>query len=706
MLAASAASYGGMLKVFPWGLGLGGGDVKSGHTSPGQARPLESHTAQAPALNKMKRKRQGSRGSSRCESPSQSAQPPRKKQELAPRPTEQANPSVSMQTQLHCTPPSTPSTPTQVLGAVQPQPPPQQVELPQPDLPRVFHQNHTSSMDKSQQTTRMIKPPTDGQLKDTVEMQFGLEILLKHRELRLIDQEIAKCQVALEQIRRCSIIPYPALMSDPRSMLDVATGSGPSHGTNASHAAPWGVTNGPYTRHYQKFLITDQAFGDHIEDLSLDSPNLRHYPDREGRTSRALPGAGSSKSRVQRGSMRGAGALQALPHGYSEVKQEKGPMIVKRASDNKMVKLVCLHCRREDFNSAQGFINHCRIAHQQSFASHEAAAAACGEVMDGVEIADSKGEAAAAVSVGAGQVHPLIRTAQLPSANATPRRKKQSSGFTPKTARPTLNTDSGPSTPRVQFPPTLTSTSENPFRPSPLTPHLSALVSKSGIGGDLAGLVIEAKTKAVVEDDPDAEENTEAEEIPETPQEHTGRPQTAGSRLPARSELANGSIQNSTSKAPKVLTRPLQQYSSPHFINPGLSSTLRTSTPYSFPSVRHHSTKPNSPTSMELDNSPPSLNLSPHTVESHPAPSLVSDDGEYDNAHSEDEVPSSAHISDEEDLHVRVEDHEHRHSIGDEAGGSSSGGEVPVPKQHHGTVSSRGIATPGRRRGGTGGRGN
>ena len=46
-------------------------------------------------------------------------------------------------------------------------------------------------------------------VRDTVTGQLSLEILLKHNELRLIDQEIAKCQVALEQLRRCAEIPYP-----------------------------------------------------------------------------------------------------------------------------------------------------------------------------------------------------------------------------------------------------------------------------------------------------------------------------------------------------------------------------------------------------------------------------------------------------------------------------------------------------------------
>lgn len=106
-------------------------------------------------------------------------------------------------------------------------------------------------------------------------------------------------------------------------------------------------------------------------------------------------------------------------------------------------------------------------------------------------------------------------------------------------------------------------------------------------------------------------------------------------------------------------------------------------------------------TPADSDHSPPSLNLSPQTTESHLAPSLVSDDGDYDNLHSEDEVPSSAHISDEEDLQIHVEDHEHRHSVGDEVSASSTAADVPVPKEHHGPVASRGTGT-GRRRGNDG----
>jgi len=45
-------------------------------------------------------------------------------------------------------------------------------------------------------------------------------------------------------------------------------------------------------------------------------------------------------------------------------------------------RLECGTCHRSNFSSAQGFINHCRIAHQTEYASHDAAADACGKEVD------------------------------------------------------------------------------------------------------------------------------------------------------------------------------------------------------------------------------------------------------------------------------------------------------------------------------------
>jgi ADA HAT complex component 1 len=46
-------------------------------------------------------------------------------------------------------------------------------------------------------------------LQQIIDNEFNMAMLMKHNELRLIEQELAKCQVALEQLRRCELRPYP-----------------------------------------------------------------------------------------------------------------------------------------------------------------------------------------------------------------------------------------------------------------------------------------------------------------------------------------------------------------------------------------------------------------------------------------------------------------------------------------------------------------
>lgn len=55
---------------------------------------------------------------------------------------------------------------------------------------------------------------------------------------------------------------------------------------------------------------------------------------------------------------------------------------VCRTSDGKMVKLVCLDCRRSNFHGAKGFFLHCHFAHSQQFPTPDAAIEASGEEVD------------------------------------------------------------------------------------------------------------------------------------------------------------------------------------------------------------------------------------------------------------------------------------------------------------------------------------
>lgn len=488
-------------------------------------------------------------------------------------------------------------------------------------------------------------------LREAIEAQYGLEILLKHRELRLIDQEFAKCQIALEQLRRCQISPYPASSSTFEDMQAASTGSGAAYDNRAPHAPPWGIANGPYTRHYERWLIPDSAFDDSVAD-HVQTPlfGVDFVQERATRGSKAEKGIVAGKSRSQRGS-HGA-RLKALPHGYPEPKEEKGPMIVKRSSDGKVVKLVCLDCRRSNFNSAQGFINHCRIAHSRQFLSHDAAIEASGEEVD-VDIEGSLGETSGSqASTSAGLVHPLIRSALARTTPATPfsRRKKSLSAAAPHSQPPTaISSVQATSTPyRTSF--GMSEHRKNdlvPFNPSPQTPHLSALFARIGRGGDLNEMVEQAKTSPEIDlslssDEEDEQEEVSPTKLPSASQSRSTRGVVQGGYLPA-----------GATKFPTPLERSPNQ--------PDIPSTSYSASPlpsmnghYSYQSP-YHSRSHHQDHDMPVHDNASPLNLSPHTNESHTAPSLVSDDGDYENTHSESETPSSGEADDDEDHYIHAE---------------------------------------------------
>lgn len=538
-------------------------------------------------------------------------------------------------------------------------------------------------------------------LQQAIESQFSLEILLKHKELRLIDQEIAKCQTALEQLRRCRVISFPASSSSVQSMQAVSKGEGPAlEPTMGSRQAlqppPWGVVEGPYSRHYAKWLLPDPMFdGAQVEEPRIQRRAGKKVPDRATRGSKADK-ATTTKSRSQRGST--SSRLHALPAGYPEPKEEKGPMIVKRSTDGQMVKLVCLDCRRENFNSAQGFINHCRIAHSRGFASHDAAALACGEEVEYTELGAVMTDPNGGGIASAGLVHPLIRSAlNAKSAPPTPitltSKRKQSppksgtSSHTMDNHAHSFHSESSTKTNTLSLQPAL----ELPLVPSPATPHLSSLFAKMGRGGDLNEMVREATTKTEILSDAASENEDEdkpSDVVMEDVQPHSHKTTTfnppgvlRGGRLPARATMSPAPLDRPTSsKGPERRSRkpgflntiiPRHTYSSPYADSLTLSDSHVEGKHLDAP-VGHHP-----PDNNLLLSASPTLNLSPNTIESNPAPSLVSDDGDYEDPHSESDAPSSA-VGNEDEvgyLDIEVED--------EEVGGASVDPELATAAKAH-----------------------
>ncbi|KAJ5689692.1 hypothetical protein N7462_004084 [Penicillium macrosclerotiorum] len=512
--------------------------------------------------------------------------------------------------------------------------------------------------------------PDINRLRDTITAQLSLEVLLKHNELRLIDQEIAKCQVALEQLRRCAEIPYPGSAVAGVS-ANMSAGTGPSvlppgNGPAPVSPAPWGVTEGPYSRHYARWLLPDPRFdGGEMESGFSSATGL---PLAEGRSTRGNPVdfsvlAGKRTSRGNLGSK-----LQSLPSGYPVVKEKSGPMLIRRKSDQVLVKLICLDCRRDNFSSTQGFINHCRIAHNRNFASHDAAAMASGEPVEvddagavvGTITSTSRSESTPGSVSTPGAVHPLIRAPLLPPpSNGLPTPSKDA--VTPRKPSQTPQPMAAATPPATvqhhQEPcrrPVSAKPAPNPsFLASPATPHLSALMRERGLGLNMTKLVEEVKTpvdlSGLSDDESDGDESSRPSM--EASQEPS---QSGAARQPMRMPTVQAAMQRSESR--KGLDRghdlpdltPSRQ--PPHhpqsFLD--LASLSGTAHPLS------------GAISREGDGLDHSANLSPHTIESNQAPSLVSDDEDDYEAASDSDSPSSSEAGeqDEEFRHIQVEDDE------------------------------------------------
>ncbi|KAH7389723.1 hypothetical protein DE146DRAFT_175488 [Phaeosphaeria sp. MPI-PUGE-AT-0046c] len=438
-----------------------------------------------------------------------------------------------------------------------------------------------------------------------IEAQIDMEILLKHNELRLIEQELAKCQVALEQLRRCSLIPFPGTEGLSENLsLGAGASLQPQAGYTApQYAAPWGVTDGPYTRHYAKWLISDAKF-DSISERALAQQAHGYFGVGEGRTTRGSFGDYSSSNRG-RTSRTSTGMLKIPALGETPAPAPKiDPLLHKRSTDGQWVRLYCASCAHSNFSNTQGFLNHCRIKHNQVFKSHDQAAIACGVPVDvnesgqpvtATEPVSTPAAATPSVSFPVpstpGMVHPLA-TRAVPVAQAKDVYRDPSA------------------TPRAESTRITPASLKKPGVPA----YLQSQLLNAGFTGDFKSLVETARAKVDLDaidisDDDFADGST----LP-TPTA-TEPPQLA--RLPV-----NGSSAASGSKAPPA--------------RPGSKKGTAPSharLPLSFPSPIQ------SEVGHDLLNSP--VDLSPNTVESNPG--LVSDhddddDEDADDAHSQHDL--------------------------------------------------------------------
>ncbi|KAK9493822.1 hypothetical protein V1508DRAFT_414410 [Lipomyces doorenjongii] len=181
---------------------------------------------------------------------------------------------------------------------------------------------------------------------DVIRRQFDLEILLKHRELTCIEDEIAKVHIMMVQLRRCA----GKTVNDQDEPDDFA-------------------------KHYAQYLLPDRRYSEGARPDQYKSPDgvspTSTAPDSLDATgmqprSRSIPT--SNRMHLPQYSANGTVGGNPPPEGC-----------IYRRPDGILVRLVCKDCSRITFGSAQGFINHCRISHGREFTSHDNAAQCCGE---------------------------------------------------------------------------------------------------------------------------------------------------------------------------------------------------------------------------------------------------------------------------------------------------------------------------------------
>ncbi|CAH2355343.1 hypothetical protein CLIB1423_25S00166 [[Candida] railenensis] len=226
-------------------------------------------------------------------------------------------------------------------------------------------------------------------LKAIITNQLDLEIRLKHKELSLTEKEVGKCESQMITLRKFFKIPsnvnfdnepngfthkYSNLLSQalnvnyenisklssladllgPGAILGGAVGDGNriSYSASSSVSSMGGAGQG------DGFGSGEFTSGG---SLGGDDGDLPTHSYRTRSTTSSLRPSSSMSSRRQT-----YGCLY-------------------RRTDGIIVKLTCPTCLRSNFSSAQGFLNHSRIAHSKEYTSQDAAALQCGEILPNEE---------------------------------------------------------------------------------------------------------------------------------------------------------------------------------------------------------------------------------------------------------------------------------------------------------------------------------
>lgn len=262
----------------------------------------------------------------------------------------------------------------------------------------------SSSESNTDSQSRMLEKLQDiplEQLRDLLTSQIDLEIQLKHKELVLLRQELSKIEAQMLLMRKFFEVPDNAKLQNEPDDFTVKY---------------FELLNNSLTVSYNELkrrqeILDNSGYDSLSYSCSTDSKvtyGTGLYNDPVGAVGSNYGTANSStcntpighghvyRTRSTTSSLRPSSAYRTpTPTGgqYDGLvtPQPKNLGCLYRRTDGIIVKLTCPECQRSDFSSAQGFLNHSRIAHSKEFTSQDAAALKCGEIIDSIK-QDHQGE--------------------------------------------------------------------------------------------------------------------------------------------------------------------------------------------------------------------------------------------------------------------------------------------------------------------------
>ncbi|KAI5963964.1 hypothetical protein CANMA_003561 [Candida margitis] len=208
------------------------------------------------------------------------------------------------------------------------------------------HMEQRSSSEQMQSPEEVIRKKLEtlphDQLKKLINDQLDLEIRLKHKELNMANNELSKTESQMLILRKFLDIP-----------------SNDTSNTNNLTVKYYDLLSRSLNATYEKFKEIPTTG---LESASLSNTDLLNPPSGH-----------SYRTRSTTSSLR--------PPSTTSVPRNLNLGCLYRRSDGVVVRLTCPDCQRNNFSSAQGFLNHSRIAHSKEYTSQDTAAIKCGEVL-------------------------------------------------------------------------------------------------------------------------------------------------------------------------------------------------------------------------------------------------------------------------------------------------------------------------------------